>query len=211
VITSSSNARKRTAPETTIKDAPPSKRVSASPSQDQSSSRQTTSSRNVSTDSQSSSIRDKNWEKQTNEFIAKTGQRKNSSSTTTTTVQFESVLSSVVRPRFTPQPIVAPPLQQPSTKTPRLRQPPSVVIKRPVISVAVPSQTSTKPIEQIPSNTTENNASPLKPTVENQTSNISNEEDENLLLKLNEPSDVVDTFALIDEALLEADHLLELM
>jgi hypothetical protein len=64
--------------------------------------------------------------------------------------------------------------------------------------VAVPShQTSTKPIEQIPSNTTENN--------------ISNEEDENLLLKLNEPSDVVDTFALIDEALLEADHLLELM
>ncbi len=196
MITSSSNARKRTAPETTIKDAPPSKRVSASPSQDHHSSRQTKSSRNVSTDSQSSSIRDKNWEKQTNEFIAKTGQRKNSS--TTTTVQSESVSSSVVRPRFTPQPIVAPALEQPSTKTPRLRQPPSVVIKRPVISVAVPShQTSTKPIEQIPSNTTENN--------------ISNEEDENLLLKLNEPSDVVDTFALIDEALLEADHLLELM
>jgi len=202
VITSSPNARKRTAPETTIKDAPPSKRVSASPS---------TSSRNVSTDSQSSSIRDKNWEKQTNEFIAKTGQRKTSSSTTTTTVQSESVFSSVVRPRFTPQPIVAPPSQQPSTKTPRLRQPPSVVIKRPVISVAVPSQTSTKPIEQIPSNTTENNVSRLKPTVENQTSNIFNEEDENILLKLNEPSDVVDTFALIDEALLEADHLLELM
>ncbi len=210
MITSSPNARKRTAPETTIKDAPPSKRVSASPSQDQSSSRQTTSSRNVSTDSHSSSIRDKNWEKQTNEFIAKTGQRKNSSSTTTT-VQSESVFSSVVRPRFTPQPIVPPPLQQPSTKTPRLRQPPSVVIKRPIVSVAVPSQTSTKPIEQIPSNTTANNVSPWKPTVEHQTSNIFNEEDENLLLKLNEPSDVVDTFALIDEALLEADHLLELM
>jgi len=209
VITSSPNARKRTAPETTIKDAPPSKRVSASSSQDHNSSRQTTSSHNVSTDLPSSSIRDKNWEKQTNEFIAKTGQRKNSSSTTT--VQSESVFSSVVRPRFTPQPIVAPPLQQPSTKTPRLRQPPSVVIKRPVISVAVPSQTSTKPIEQIPSNTTENNVSRWKPPVENQTSNISNEEDENLLLKLNEPSDVVDTFALIDEALLEADHLLELM
>jgi hypothetical protein len=36
-------------------------------------------------------------------------------------------------------------------------------------------------------------------------------DDENLLLESDELTDVVDTFALIDEALLEADHLLELM
>jgi hypothetical protein len=125
-------------------------------------------------------------------------------------------LPSSTRPRFTPQPIVPPSLQQPSTsstRTSRLRQPPSVAIKRSLASVIVPSQTSTKRSEQVSSNTTGNNAaapSP-KPTVERQTASILNEEDENQLLKLNETTDVVDTFALIDEALLEADHLLELM
>jgi hypothetical protein len=96
-------------------------------------------------------------------------------------------------------------LQQLSTtKASRPRQPSSVVIKRPLVSVPAPSPTSTKPIVQVSSNTS-------KSTVEHQPSNTPNEEDENQLLKFNESADIVDTFALIDEALLEADHLLELM
>jgi hypothetical protein len=128
------------------------------------------------------------------------------------------VLPSSVRPRFTAQPITPPPppppLQQVSTTTraARPRQPPSVVIKRSLVPVTTPSQPSTKPIEQVSSNINENNAlSSSQSTVEYQTSNTPNEDDENQLLKLNESADVVDTFALIDEALLEADHLLELM
>jgi len=214
VITSSPNQRKRTAPETTIKDLPPSKRVSTSSSQQQSSPHQTTSSLNVSTKS-SSSIRNKNWEKEADKAIAKTAQRKHSSPTTP--VPPQPVLPSSVRPRFIPQPITPPPppsLQQPSTTTraARARQPPSVVIKRSLVPVTTPSQPSTKPIEQVSSNINENNAlSSSQSTVEYQTSNTPNEDDENQLLKLNESADVVDTFALIDEALLEADHLLELM
>jgi len=214
IITSSPNERKRTAPETIIKDVPPSKRVSTPSSRHQSSSRQMTSSVDVSTNS-SSSIRDKNREKKTDEFIAKNVQQKNSSSTKSALSQ--SVLPSSVRPRFTPQPITPPsPLQQPPSSTitrpPRPRQLPSVVIKRPSVPVTAPSRTSTKPIEQVPSNITKNNASiSSKSTVEHQTSNIPNEEDENQLLKFNESADIVDTFAFIDEALLEADHLLELM
>jgi hypothetical protein len=216
VITSSPNERKRTAPETTIKDVPPSKRVSTPSSQHQSSSRQVASSVAISTNS-SSSIRDKNREKQTDKSIAKNVQQKKSSPTISAPSQ--SVLPSSVRPRFTPQPITPPsPLQQqpPSstiTRAPRLRQPPSVIVKQASVPVTAPSRTSTKPIEQVPSNITKNNASSSssKSAVEHQTSNIPNEEDENQLLDLNESADVVDTFAFIDEALLEADHLLELM
>jgi hypothetical protein len=61
--------------------------------------------------------------------------------------------------------------------------------------VITPSPTPSKPVEQV--------APP--PVITSQ------EEDENRLLEFDEPSDVVDTFALIDEALLETDDLLELM
>jgi len=214
VITSSPNERKRTAPETTIKDVPPSKRVSTPSSQHQSSRHQVISSADISTNS-SSSIRDKNKERLTHESIAKNIKQKNSSPTTSAPSQ--SVLPSSGRPRFAPQPITPPsPLQQSLsstiTKVSRPRQPPSVVVKQPSVPVTVPSRASTKPIEQVPSNITKNNASSSsKSAVEHQTSNITNEEDENQLLDLNESADVVDTFAFIDEALLEADHLLELM
>ena len=107
--------------------------------------------------------------------------------------------------------------QQPSTTTttsPRIRQPPSVVIKRSLVPVTAPSSTSTKPIEKISSNTAGNHTlAPVSstPTVGQQSLNLPNEEDEHQLLKLNDSTDVGDAFALIDEALLEADHLLELM
>jgi len=217
VITSSPNERKRTAPETIIKDVPTSKRVSTPSSQHQSPPRQTVSSVDVFTKSSPSS-RNKNREKQTDELIAKNAQPKSSSPTTP--VPSQSVPPSSVRPRFIPQPITPPsPLQRPptisttiTTGAPRPRQPASVVIKQPLVPVAAPSQTSTKAIEQVSSNVTENNArSSSKSTIEHQTPNTPNEEDENQLLKLNESADIVDTFALIDEALLEADHLLELM
>ncbi len=195
VTTSPPNERKRTAPEAIVKDVPPPKRVSAPSS------------------SSSSSVRDKNLEKQADKFTAKGAQQKNSSSTTT--VPHQSVLPSSVRPRFTPQPIVAPSSQPPSsikttTTTPRSRQLPSVVIKRPLVPVTAPSQTSTKRIEHVSSSSNAATSS-SKSTVERQTPSITNEEDENQLLKLNETTDVVDTFALIDEALLEADQFLELM
>ncbi|CAF4844739.1 unnamed protein product, partial [Rotaria socialis] len=92
-------------------------------------------------------------------------------------------------------------------KTSRIRQPPSVAIKRPLTPMMTSSQTLTKAIEQIPINIAENKTSTTKRTTEPQTPN---QDDENQLLKLNESSDVVDTFAFIDEALLETDNLLEL-
>ncbi|CAF1368691.1 unnamed protein product [Adineta ricciae] len=115
-----------------------------------------------------------------------------------------SSVSPTTRPRFVPQPIEAP---SSSTKPSRLRQPPSTVIKQFLTPV-----TKAKSIEQIPSkNSSENQPSTTKPTAKCSTSNSINEEDENQLLKLNEPTDIVDTFALIDEVLQETDHLLELM
>ncbi|CAF0864086.1 unnamed protein product [Adineta ricciae] len=125
----------------------------------------------------------------------------------TSTSQDQSLPSSVspiTRPRFVPQPIEAP---SSSTKPSRLRQPPSTVIKQFLTPV-----TKAKSIEQIPSkNSSESQPSTTKSTGKCSTSNSINEEDENQLLKLNEPTDIVDTFALIDEALQETDHLLELM
>ncbi len=208
VVTSSPNERKRTAPETTMKDLPPSKRVSTPTSHHHSSRRPATSSVHVSTNSSSPSSRNKNWEKQADELIGKNAQQNNASSTTSVAPQ--PVLPASARPRFTPQPITPPSLSPPPTaRASRPRQLPSVVIKRPLVPVTAPSQTSVKPKERISSNTTEHNV-PLssKTTSEHQTSN---EEDESQLLELHDSADVVDTFALIDEALLEADHLLELM
>ena len=176
VVTSSSstNERKRAVPEITMKNEPPSKRVSISP-------RQTASTSNVLTNSPSS-IRNK----QTNEPIAKNVQQNNK--------------SSPERLRFTPKPITGPSLQPPSSTN----KTPPVALKRSLVPVTASSPTSTKTIVQVPPNTS-------KPTLEQQPSNSLNEEDENQLLKLNDSSDIVDTFALIDEALLEADHLLELI
>ena len=125
----------------------------------------------------------------------------------TSTSQDQSLPTSVsptTRPRFVPQPIEAP---SSSKKPSRLRQPPSTVIKQ-----FLAPMTKAKSIEQIPSNKSlEKPPSTAKPIANCSTSNSINEEDENQLLKLNEPTDIVDTFALIDKALQEADHLLELM
>lgn len=202
IVTSSSNERKRTAPETIIKDVPPSKRISALSLQHQSSPRQTTSSIDVSTNS-SPSIRNKNSEKKADESITKKS----------SPILPQSTSPSSVRPRFVPQLITPPSSSSITTTATRPQQPrqsPPVAIKRPLVPVTAPSRTSTKSIEQVSSNTTKNQApSSSKSTVEHQTVNTPNEEDENELL--NDSADVVDTFALIDEALLEADHLLELM
>ncbi|CAF0760667.1 unnamed protein product [Rotaria sp. Silwood1] len=212
VITSSANERKRTVSKTTEEDAPPSKRISTSLSQHQSSLRQEISSLNTSTPSTSLvSSHDKNSEKQTEKFGVKISERKNSSSITM--VPGQPVASSSVRPRFTPQTIVSSSLQlSSSTKTnTRLSgQPTSVAIKRPLAPMMT-SETSTKSIEPMALNVIGNKNSPSIQTNEPQSSNISNQDDENKLLKPTESSDVVDTFALIDEALLEADHLLELL
>lgn len=138
VVTSSTNQRKRTAPETTVKETPSPKRLS------------NPSSSNVQINS-SASIGNKNPVEQAEKSVVKTTSE---------------------RPRFVPQ-LITPPSTR---KSPRIRQPPSVVIKR----SSLPATTSSS----------------------------SNIEDENQLL---EPTDVVDTFALIDEALREADHLLEII
>lgn len=138
-----------------------------------------------------STISNKNSVKQANE-----------STTRPTISPTKSMPSAPERPRFVPQ-LITPPTT--TTTSPRIRQPPSVVIKRALGSETASSSTSAKPTNKISSNTTGNHTpAPVS-------SNLPNEEDENQLLKLNESTDIVDTFALIDEALLEADHLLELM
>lgn len=188
VVTSSTNQRKRTAPETTVKDTPPPKRLSNA------------SSPNVLMNS-SPSIVNKNPVKSVGK---------------TTLSPAKSVPPAAERPRFVPQ-LITPPSTEPlssTTKSPQIRQPPSVVIKRPAVPPTVPSSTSTKPMAKISSNIVEKQTTPpvsSKSSAEHPSSNISNNEDENQLLKLNEPTDIVDTFALIDEALREADHLLELI
>ncbi|CAF0985531.1 unnamed protein product [Rotaria magnacalcarata] len=204
VITSTTNDRKRTIPETTIADEPPPKRISSSLSHNKSSPRQPATSLNSTIQSTlSSSSREK-----------KSTQSKNSATTTNGT--HHHAISSPVRSHVTSPSIVSPALQQSSLtttttttiiKTSRIRQPPSVAIKRPLTPMVTSAQTLTKAIEQIPINITENKTLTSKRTAEPQTPN---QDDENQLLKLNESSDVVDTFAFIDEALLETDNLLEL-
>jgi len=134
------------------------------------------------------------WKREVDEFLAKTTQPK-------PIVLPKPVPLLSLRPRYIPPPIPQQPMV-PRHRPPSQR-PPSVAIKEPLAPVITPSQIPSKPIEQVPLNDV--------PTV--QLSTISKEEeDENLLLKLNEPTDVVDTCALIDEALLEIDdHFLELM
>ena len=131
-------------------------------------------------------MNDFTWKKEVDEFLAKTTQPK-------------PVPLLSLRPRFVPSPIQ----RQPPPLMPRAqpRQPSAVPIKRPSAPVIVrPEVPTTKAPE------------PVAPTPPIQTTINSKDEDENRLLGLNEPTDVVDAFALIDEVLLETDDdFLELM
>ncbi len=138
--------------------------------------------------SSTSSMNESAWKRSVDEFLAKTTQPK-------ITVLPKPVPLLSLRPRYIP-PLVP---QQPMVRHHRPRQPPTVAIKRPLAPVITPPS---KPIEQVPSN----NIPPApSPPI------LSKEDEENQLLQLDELTDVVDTFALIDEALLEADQFLELM
>jgi len=128
------------------------------------------------------------WKRSVDEFLAKTTQPK-------ITVPPKPVPLLSLRPRYIPPPV----LQQPMIRQHRPRQPSTVAIKRPLAPVITPPS---KPIEQVPpTNVPPAPSSPI----------LSNEDEENQLLQLDEPTDVVDTFALIDEALFETDQFLELM
>jgi hypothetical protein len=131
------------------------------------------------------------WKREVDEFLAKTTQPK-------PIALPKPVPLLSLRPRYIPPPV---PQQPPPLMGPRHRprQPRSVTAKRPLAPVITPPS---KPIEQVSSNNVLPAPSLPVPSKE--------EEDENQLLELDEPTDVVDTFALIDEALIEAD-LLELM
>lgn len=99
------------------------------------------------------------------------------------------------RPRFVPQPIRPPsPLSINKTKsTP-------VMIKRPPVTIPTSLEMSKKSVDEDKST-----------NISTESVKTLNEENGDPLLKSNEPSNVVDTFALIDAALLEADHLLNLI
>ncbi|CAF1124354.1 unnamed protein product [Rotaria sordida] len=158
-----------------------------------------------------SSMDDSTWKKEVDEFLAKT---KPKIPLPSPIMPCQPVPLLSLRPRYIPPPPPPPPSQQqqkpmiprhpPPSQRPRQPSSSSVANKQPVQPVVNNSSpVPSKPPEQIPSSN--NNKPPI------QSLTISNDEDENRLLELDEPTDVVDTFALIDEALFEADHLLELM
>lgn len=142
------------------------------------------------------SMNDSTWKKEVDEFLAKTTQPK-------------PVPLLSLRPRFAPPPMQRQPLPAPTPRMfrPQPRQPTSVPNKRPFVpSVITPPEVSKKPPEvsiKLPE--------PMPPTPEAAPTTNSKEDDENRLLGLNEPNDVVDAFALIDEVLLETDDFFELM
>ena len=157
-----SNERKRTAPETSLEDAPSTKRSLSLQQSSVISSHHT-------------SIHNKNSAISSDKIHIRNVLEKNSPSTMIVSCQSVSCSS--------PH----------SLKTSRTK---------PIVSVINPSQI----IEQ--KMTTENKTiSSIKQISELQTS----KEDENQLLEIDESNNVVNTFALIDEALLEADHVLELL
>jgi hypothetical protein len=142
-------------------------------------------------------MNDSTWKKEVDEFLAKTTQPK-----------LVPLLS--LRPRFIP-PLLQPqsrPLPLPlMPRHYRPRQPPPAAIKRPPLApVITPPEVSIKPAEPIASSPTPSSTN-------------SKDEDENRLLGLNDPTDViindstdvVNTFAAIDEILLETDDFFELM
>jgi hypothetical protein len=135
-------------------------------------------------------MNDSAWKKEVDEFLAKTTQPK-------LTVLPKPVPLLSLRPRYIP-PLLPPPLPQPMVPRYRPRQRPSVAITRPLAPVITPPQVPSKPVEQVPS-----------PPA--QSSTILKDEDENKLLELDEFTDIVDTFAFIDEALLETNDFLELI
>ncbi len=221
IINSSPNERKRPASEQIINDSPPSKRLStqqetnhttigdlfspptsprrthtrhhrrrrSSPSPSPSPSPPPLQRKSPlrQTYSTTSSMNDSTWKKEVDEFLAKTTQPK-------PIVLPKPVPLLSLRPRYIPpllQPRLPPPLM------PR-HQPPTVRIKRPLAPVLTPSEViPSKPVEQV--------VSVPAPSPTN-----SKDEEENRLLELDETTDVVDTFALIDEVLLETDDLFEL-
>jgi hypothetical protein len=148
-------------------------------------------------------MNDSAWKREVDEFLAKTTQPKPLLSLITVPPpsQPQPVPLLSLRPRFIP-PLLQSPQQTIIPRQPRPRQPVSVVQKRPSAPTVIrPS----KPIEQTP-------PPPPPPPAPIQSSKISKEQqDEDELLQLNEPTDIVDTFALIDEALLDDDSFLELM
>lgn len=135
------------------------------------------------------------WNKQVDEFLAKTSQPK---ANFVQAVRPPSLFS--VRPRY------APPLQQSGPPRPRPRQPNSFSNnKRPPAPIAKPVE---RPVTAPPPPPPAPKPTPSVPAPEPAV--IAKDDDENKLLETDEPTDVVDTFALIDEALFETD-LLELM
>ena len=230
VDTSSPNERKRPAPDQPSSDSPPSKRVSSEQDLNRHSNstatigelcspptsprrtnvrphrRRRRSSPSPSpppqrksplrqTYSATRSMNESAWKKEVDEFLAKTTQQK-------------PVPLLSIRPRFAPPQVQRqPPPAPPRMFRPQPRQPTSVPNKRPFTpSVITPPEVSKKPPEvstKLPE--------PLPPTPEAAPTTNSKEDDENRLLALDEPTDVVDAFALIDEVLLETDDFFELM
>lgn len=137
------------------------------------------------------------WNKQVDEFLAKTSQPKTN-----------FVPAPRPPPLFSVRPRYAPPPQQSGPPRPRPRQPNSFSNnnKRPPAPVAKPSKPVERPVTPSPPPPPK----PTPPVPVPAPATISKDDDENKLLETEEPTDVVDTFALIDEALFETD-LLELM
>ncbi|CAF1161535.1 unnamed protein product [Adineta ricciae] len=154
-----------------------------------------------------SSMNDTAWKREVDAFLAKTTQSR--SVLPTASVQPQPVPLFLARPRYVPpRPLMSRPVvPRAPIRNPRPpRQPMSTTPKwptAPVISASRPPspqpQPQPNPIQQTP---TVKNSSPT---------DAQKEDDERLLLgDLDAPSDVVDTFALIDEALLGVDDFLEL-
>ena len=137
------------------------------------------------------------WKQEVDRFLAKTTQPKRPLPTSIVLPQPVSHLPLATRfPR--PQQMRAPPpppVRSAPMQRPRPALPPPVIAQSPVKPPSLPTPVS----KIIPA--------PLPPPPP--TSSI--EDDESRLLEMDEPTDVVDTFAMIDEILLEADHLLDLM
>ena len=213
VINSSPNERKRPAPEQITNDSPPSKRLSSQQEHNSTTigdlfspptsprrshtrhHRRRRSSPSLSpsppplrksplrqTYSATPTMNESAWKRQVDEFLAKTTQPRPQ-------VIPKPVPLLSLRPRYVPPPAPQP-LMPPQQSAP-------VRIKRPAPPVTTPAEVPTKAVEP----------TPPAPT---QQPNNSKDDDENRLLGLDEPTDVVDTFALIDEVLLETDDLFEL-
>ncbi|CAF3991093.1 unnamed protein product [Adineta steineri] len=155
-------------------------------------------------------MNDSAWKNEVDAFLARTSQPKMPSQTFSVLPKPVSLLS--IRPQYFPPPPLmqqssqwqASPRQAPPRQPSRPRKQSFGTTKQPTAPTII---SPPKPVEKIPLD----NNSPPPPQPPSPISSA--QEDENLLLKLDEPTDIGDQFALIDEVLLEteADHLLELM